>query len=150
MLRTESQRTADGSEAQKPNPSPAANYADQPTQNRHGIRPGENDRVKLDVRQTACGPGDAETRIRPNVGQNLRRVSVDPMSVARRESEVGNFAAPGEAANVRGLRVAERRAGRKGKTAAHDSQRTPPPLEKRVRRGWPANDRAYSFVRWQD
>jgi hypothetical protein len=55
-LRPESKGTTDGSEAQKPNPSPAANDADQPTQKRHGIRPDENDRVKRDVDERHVGP----------------------------------------------------------------------------------------------
>jgi len=41
---------------------------------------------------------------------------------------------------VRDLRVAERRAGRKGKTAAHDPQRTPVALEGTHWRGWPADE----------
>jgi hypothetical protein len=78
MLRTESKRTTDRSEAQKPNPSPAANDADQPIQNRHGIRPGENDRVKLDADKRHVGPVMRKTRIRLDVGENLRRVQWIP------------------------------------------------------------------------
>jgi len=145
------ERTTDGSEAQKPNPSPAANHADQPTQNRHGFRPDENDRVKLDVGQTARGPGDAETHFAASLwektcegcqwtpgalpGVKARSETLQRPARPRRFETAGSGTPCGKERKRprRMTRSEHRRRSKSGIGVA----------------GQPTN-RAYSFVRWQD
>jgi hypothetical protein len=108
LSKTACERTADGSEAQKPTstrPRFAIAFSLTLTQNGRG----ESIRRKPigsggSVRK-ACGPGDAEMQIHPSAGVNLRR---DEPQERRRTKREGPIVRPGRE-RPRG-RVAERRA----------------------------------------